>query len=323
MTMRKPLVWSMFAGALLSGCGGDDSGDTGANESGSTSPGSESGTDPTVDPTADSTMDPTVDPDTSGGPTDTTDDPTDPTTDPDTTTNVDPGEFAAFRFNSIAVRDPHFFAPVIGTDVTETNVNQPLNDALNSDGADGDPAPDGNLDLGLVVLFRPLDQSDGGGADFEFANAVCTAPVESTSCDLFPKTELYGTTYTNNTAGPCLEPNAAELSMYDDPPEAPEATPGPCFDSAPAAVVLQTMSFSLPLADAVVSASYVGDPAANLVTGNIQGFLSSADAASTMVEVPVFGVVPIADLLREEDMDGDGWRMHVSFTAEAVEWTGS
>jgi hypothetical protein len=319
----------MCALAPLFACKGDDGGDEGAGTADSTGPGTDTGTvsDPTIDPTNDPTgdPDPTVDPDTSAGPgpESTTDDPTD-ATDPDTTTNVDPGELAAFRFNSIEVRDPHFFAPVIGTDVTDSNVNMPLNDALNTDGADGDPPPDGNLDLGLVVLFRPLDQADGGGADFEFANAVCTAPVETTTCDLFPKTDLYGTTYTNNTAGPCLAPNADELSDYGaTAPPPPEATPGPCFESAPAAVVLQTMSFNLPLADASVAATYVGDPAGNLVTGNIRGFLSSADAASTMVEVPVFGVVPISDLLREEDMDGDGWRMHVAFTAETVEWTGS
>src|SRR5689334_9201051 len=254
MTMRNPLVWTMCAAtALLSACGGDDGGEeSGAGTNDSSGPGSDSGTDPTVDPTAEDTVDPTVEPASSGdGPGTTTDDPT-MTTDPDSTTGPQPGETAAFRFNSISVRDPHFFAPLIGSDVTEQNVNIPLTAALTTDGEDGDPPPDGFLDLGLVLIFRPLDESDGGGADFDFANAQCTAPVDTTTCDLFPKTTLYSTTYTNNTAGPCLEPNPDELSDYPAQPGPPEATPGPCFQTAPAAVVLQTQSFSLPLADAVV-----------------------------------------------------------------------
>jgi hypothetical protein len=316
----------MCAGALFSGCGGDDGGEETGAMTESTGPDSVSDTnDPTGDPTTnDPTGDPTTnDPDTTSDPSDTTDDPTD-ATDPDTTTDVDPGMDFSFRFNSIAVRDPHFFAPLVG-DATEGNVNMPLNTALNTDGEDGDPPPDGFLDLGLVLRFSPLDQADGSGGDFSFANAQCTAPVDTTTCDLFPGTELYGTTYTNIAAGPCLAPNPAELSVYDDPPTQPEPTPGPCFESAPAAVVLQTMTFSLPLTDARVSATYVGDPAGNLVTGNIQGFLTLEDAQATEVDVPILGVMPIADLLREEDMDmdGAGWRMHVSFTAEVVEWTGS
>lgn len=321
MTVRRSLVLTCAGLVLLASCKGDDGGDEGANGSETTSPGDTSaGPDPTVDPTVDSTLDP----DSSGSMSaeDTMVDPTNETgVDPDTT-GGQPGERMAFRFNSIAVRDPHFFAPIVG-DATENNVNEPLNMALNTDGADGDPAPDGFLDLGLVLLFDPLDQTDGGGADFQFANAQCTAPVDTTTCDLFPGTELYTSTYTNNTAGPCLAPDPNELSDYPVPPEPPEPTPGPCFDSAPTAVVLQTMTFSLPLSDAVVSATYVGDPAGNLVTGNIQGFLTTADAEATQVDVPLLGMMPIADLLREEDMDGDGWRMHVSFTAESVEWTGA
>lgn len=315
---------------LTVACGDDGGGSEGSGTDSDTEGATE--TDPTTDP-SDPTTDPTntTDPTTGDPTTGPTTDPTttDPTTGPTTTDSTDTdattgnnGEFAAFRVNTIEVRDPHFFAPLLG-DVTEGNVNEPLNEGLSTD---MDDPPDGFLDLGFVLLFRPLDQTDQGGADFEFANAQCTAPVETTTCDLLPDSTVYTSTYTNTEAAndTCLEADPVNLSEYDDPPGPPTPTAGPCFVSGSVDVVIEAGSFSLPLSMATVAAQYDGDPAATLVEGNIQGFLTQADAEATIVDVPLLGPTPLADLLREEDMDEDmtGWWMHIAFTAEPVEWTG-
>lgn len=253
-----------------------------------------------------------------GEATTTDDDPTDTssTTDPDSSTgNV--GEFAAYRFDSITIHDPHFFA-VIG-DVT-ADVNARLDDALDDDSSDGDPPQDGFLDFGLVLMFRPFEPTDGFSAQFQFANARCTAPAATTSCVRSPGTQLFDSTYVYDAAGPCLAADEAELTDYPDAPGWPTPTTGPCFVAEPTDVLLQTTTFSLPLSDATVAAKHVGDPA-GLVEGNLQGFLSTADSEVALVENPVLGLLPMSDLLREEDKDGDGWRVFVSFTAVPVPWT--
>ena len=80
--------------------------------------------------------------------------------------------------------------------------------------------------------------------------------------------------------------------------------------------------FALPMTDVQVAATYVGDPAGNLVNGNIQGFVSATDAAAVNVETDIF-TGPLTDLLDEADQDGDGWIFHLSFTAVPTEWTGA
>ena len=125
--------------------------------------------------------------------------------------------------------------------------------------------------------------------------------------------------YTSQADGECYAADPKNLSTYEDPPGAPEPTTGPCFVTAAATVSIVAGSFTLPLADAVVAARYVGDPAGNLAEGNIQGFVSSADADATMVDTPL-GAMALSDLLREEDMDGDGWMFHIAFTAVPVDY---
>lgn len=322
-TSLSALLAVSFLGVSAVGCGDDDGGGEGSGTD--TDVGTDSdptnGTTPTTGPTTDPTTDPTTGDPTTGDPTTdpTTGDPTtgDPTTGDPTT--GEPGEFTPFRINSIEVRDPHFFA-IIG-DVTEGQVNEPLNEGLNSD---GDDTPDGYLDLGFVLIFRPLDQTDGGGAQFEFVNAQCTAPVETTSCELLPGSMVYTSEYTNTEATDesCLTADPTVLSEYNNPPGPPDPTMGPCFVTGAVDVEIQAGSFSLPLSDAVVAAQYAGgDPAATLVEGNIQGFLSVEDAENTEVDT-VISTMTLAALLRDQDMDEDdtGWWMHIAFTAEPVDY---
>lgn len=269
---------------------------------------------------------------------------TDPTTSVDTTmgetsadTDPPPVALQAYRFTSMYVRDPHFFVLGLGVlciDVTDDvptgdpSINEQFNTAIESD----DPMdPDGNLDLNLMLLFRPLDQSDGASADMEFANGVCTVPP--IECDLQAGTNPFPTGYLVMQAGTCLEPDPAHLSSegYNPPPG---TTTGPCFVSEATDVEIVTGDFTLPLADAIISAQLSGDPADDLVEGTLRGFLSTADAENIQLPPDIqmqTGASTISELLPggngncagHDDTDGDGWWFYVDFTATRALWVGA
>lgn len=236
------------------------------------------------------------------------------TSDPTSGGAVDP-ERAFYRVNSLELRDPHAFT-LLGDSTAMVN-------GLLQGGLDADMTmpPDGLLDLGFVLAFRPLDQSEGASEVFQFSNASCTAPLDSTTCDALPADpDPYETTYASSASGECYAPDAANLSDTGTPPT---PTSGPCFASERFDVRISAGAFALPLSNAVVSAQFVGNPAGNLVQGNIEGFVSRADAETTPVEgIPTVNF--LVDVLRDEDMDmGDtGWVFHLSFTAVPVDWTG-
>ena len=265
--------------------------------------------------------------DTTEGPAETTvEDPTmavDTTDGEDTSTGEPPSGLDAFRFLTMEIRDPHFFDTLICSDITGM-VNSQFADALGGDSPD---MPDGLLDLSLALVFRPANQEDGAVGDLDFANADCTAPLESTSCVLRAGTTLYPSTFVNMASGTCHEADQTHLGGYNPPPG---STTGPCFASAATDVVIVT-SFDLPLNDAIISAQYSGDD--SLVSGTIRGFLTAADAESITLpdDLPVVGGSPISALLKGgmgnsalcsgDDTDGDGWWFYVEFTAERVPWT--
>jgi hypothetical protein len=292
---------------------------------------------------ADTTMTPMtteMSADTTVGPPETTTD--NPTTGVDTTNGEEsssggpPGMTQAFRFTEMNVRDPHFFpmVAVFGcTDVTDEaplgmpGINDQFNDAINGD----DPAmPDGNLDLNLILLFRPLDQSDGASGDADFANGACTVPP--IECDILAGTNPYPTTYMVMQAGTCHEPDPAHLSSQNYNP-APGTTTGPCFVGGPTDVEIVTSSFTLPLGQALIAAQFDGDPANDLVQGTLRGFLSTADAESIMLPADIqmqTGAMTISELLPggngncagHDDTDGGGWWFYVDFLASRVPWVG-
>ncbi|MBX7083594.1 MAG: hypothetical protein K1X88_30575 [Nannocystaceae bacterium] len=311
-TLNLILTGGFLGGlAALGACGGDDGGGaegTATVTAGSSSGDSGSATQSTTMSTSESATMTTTEADTSssGGQTTMTTDPTEA----DSSSGGTPAA-AAFRFNSVAVRDPHFFAPIVG-DVTEGSVNMPLNMALNADG-DGD----GLFDLGFILAFDPLDQSDGGTGAVTFANVQCNDAADPTMCTLRPMTQEYPTTYTSQADGTCQAPNPDYLGPGYDP--TPQSTTGPCFVTAGTSVSIATSSFALPMENATVAARYVGDPAGNLVEGSIIGFVSqaAADSAILMGTGTPFDGMPVSALLHDDAKDdGDtGWWFHIDFTA--------
>jgi hypothetical protein len=305
--------------SLLAGACGDDGGGGGGtvSDTGSgTAPGT--GDDDGVDDdgmttpgtmTADSTG--TPDPDSTGG---------DPTGDPtgmmeESTGGVPVGD-VSFRFNSLNLVDPHMFA-VIG-DITDT-VNGQFNDGLNNDAPDD---KDDFLDLGLVLLFRPLDTTDGYSGDVDFANADCLAP-DGAMCDLQAGSMLFPTTFDNVGMGACLEADPAHLTKaYDDPMGPTGDAAGACFTTAPANIELVTSSVTIPLSMAQVSAKFVGTQ--NLASGLVRGFITNEVAETTMVDAGIING-PLSDFLEETDRDENdtGWWFYLHFTALEIDWTGA
>lgn len=254
--------------------------------------------------------------DTTATPPETTDTPM--TTDAETTTGESttddppPGGAAAFRFNTIELRDP---AGGLGGACNNPDmVNGLLAPALAEDG-DGD----GFLDMAFVLNFPLLDQSDGASGDIEFANAQCAVP-DGQTCGLLPSTTLSATTYSALAKGICLEPDPAVIDA--SLPEPAGSTTGPCFVTEAIDATVVTSSVSIPLSSARIAARFVGDPAGNLVEGTIQGFLTQADAQATMVDIPVLGAQPLANLLCADHLDDGGWWMHMAFTAVTTDWSG-
>ena len=223
------------------------------------------------------------------------------------TTGVVPMD-ADYRLNSLGVLDPPL--SLNGIPANDLAGNE-LTGALTAD----DDA-DGSLDLSFVLQFRPLDQSDGASEAFAFANALCSAPQDTATCDLLEGSELETTTYMS-LADECYAADPTNLSGADVPP-----TAGPCFLATTDALTIRAGLFDLPLENVQVAATYVGNPAGNLVGGNIEGFVTTAVADSVNVVVDPFYDGPLSGLLDEADRDGDGWVFHLSFTAVPTEWIG-
>lgn len=306
--MRLQLLSSrgilIVSGALwgLGGCGDDGSG-TGSGTTVS---------DPTetVTPT---TSQESVDTSAGPGGMTTIDDPTtgvDSTSTPMTETETSSGGPLAFRFNSIELTDPG--AGLLASCDNADQVNGLLAPALTND-EDGD----GFLDMAFVLDFPELDQSDGASGTLNFANAQCTVP-DGADCNLLPGSQIYPSNYTVMANGVCLAPDPANVQ-----PGTGNAgtTMGPCFVTEMVDADVVTSALVLPLSDATIAAQFVGDPAGNLVSGTIQGFLSRTDAENSTVDV-LGMMIPLDGLLCAEQMDGDGWWMHMNFTAFPTQWGG-
>jgi hypothetical protein len=244
----------------------------------------------------------------------------------------------AFRFTSMNIRDPHFFVLGLGilcTDVTDStptgdaSINEQFNTAINSD----DPMmPDGNLDLSLLLLFRGLDQADGASGQMDFANGDCLIPADNTVCNLKAGSELEPSSYTAMASGTCHEADPTHLSSEGYTP-APGSTAGPCFHAGPSSVTIVTSAFNLPLADAEIAGTFVGDPADEFMSGTLRGFLTTEVANSTVLPPDLqdsTGAMTIGELIPggmnncadHDDTDGAGWWFYVDFTAQRVPWQG-
>ena len=230
-----------------------------------------------------------------------------------------PVEPTAFRVTLMELRDPHAFAFNGAFDVTGT-VNDQIGDAMTMD---ADDPPDGNLDLSIVVVHRPLDQSAGSIAgDVVFPD--CTTPVLSTSCTLTAGAMVVQTTLTN-AAATCLDAVPGTTSGFSP---AVEPTQGPCFSTEAETLDVSLGELVIPLIDTQLAGRYVNDPADGLDQGLIRGFLTqeAADNATIPESVAIVGGDPVSSVLRDEDKDPgpggeDGWWFYLNYDANLVPYT--
>lgn len=234
----------------------------------------------------------------------------------------------AHRIDSLEIRDPHFFTLVfwvVCTDITG-NLNDEITAAITTDD-DGD----GLLDLSLVAVFRPLDQG-AATSPLEVWFPDCTEPMSTTTCSPGAELPEY-TTATNQSAGTCLAPYPNTVHPYN--PAVTNAT-APCYASGSMDMTISMGGINIPLRDAQVGATYVGNPATGEINGLIRGFLTEGDAESTVLpnDLPVVGGKDLASLLpghasccsNSDDMDihpthGAGWWLYMNFTATPVTWS--
>jgi len=243
-----------------------------------------------------------------------------------------------FRMNDLDLRDPHVFINLLGCrDVTDTPIaGFSVNGALQTNvQTDGSAPPDGLLDLSIAAVFRPLAQTAATSA-LEIQFPPCTSPLASTTCRRNPPTAPAITaTATNLPAGQCLGLIAGTTHGYSPAVTTPS---GPCFVSNPVTVTIDLAGIPVVLRDTRIAATYVGSPAANLVNGLLVGFISEADANTTMLPatLPLIGGQPLSQQLPGGDPPGAnntncaafsdvdinngvrGWWFYLNFTAPRV-----
>jgi hypothetical protein len=232
----------------------------------------------------------------------------------------------AFRFDLLALRDPHAFASIFGCNDITSNVNDQIDNRIKNDTKN---PPDGFLDVSLATVFRPLAQSSPS-TPIELHFAKCTAPIESTTCK--PGTEKFASNAHSQASGTCLKPMPGTLHGYSP---APSEAAGPCFVTDPETIDVDIVGLKLSLKSAQIGATYVGSPADGLDTGLLMGFLSEDDADNIILpaNLPVVGGKPLSSVLRggkNNCKDGSdkstfngvsGWWMYLDFTAKVVPWT--
>ncbi|HEY0250769.1 MAG TPA: hypothetical protein VGC41_04550 [Kofleriaceae bacterium] len=231
----------------------------------------------------------------------------------------------AFRFDTLAIREPHLFVDIFGCrDITDQAVNQQLSTSISMDSD-----RDGKLDLSPTLVFRPLAQTNASTTAVDFYFADCT---DAAHCHA-GATGANRVTATAQDAGTCLAPLANTTHPYD--PAVTNAT-GPCFASTSLAVVTVSLAgVPVILRDVRVAATFDADPASHLMNGVMMGFLTTADADATRLpsSYPFIGGKPLSALLAggtnacptysDKDTDGatTGWWFYLNFTAPTTNWT--
>ena len=234
---------------------------------------------------------------------------------------------ARFLLTDLDLRDPHFYVNAVGCrDITDTalagfSINGEIQASIQTD-----RDFDGFLDLSYVLEFLPLDQG-ATTLPLQFGQAVCTAPLAGTSCGalLIPTP----TTATLGSMLACLAPLPGTTRPYS--PAIVTTTPA-CFASDAVTLVLGLAGIPVTLRDARVAATWVGDPATQLVNGLMSGFISEADANATILpaSLPLVGGQALSSLLpggtgncashSDKDVnDGvSGWWFYFNFPAARV-----
>jgi hypothetical protein len=268
-----------------------------------------------------------------------TDTPTAPPTATQTSTVTPTAIPAAFRLDSLQLRDPHIWIDIgVCIDVTDPNflglsINELIADAITMDSE-----PDGLLDASVLSVFRPLEQPPAPGAIAEIYTADCTAPLGSEVCA--PGAQPPGiTSYTNQSSGTCVMPVTGttgpdNLATYPPGISTPAAD---CYASQQIDATFDLAGIQIDLENVVEGATYVGTPATGLSDGLIVGFLSEQAANGILLpmDLPIVGGQALSTLLpggqnscaTSDDTDIGpsgvrGWYFYLNFTAHQVTWTG-
>jgi hypothetical protein len=224
----------------------------------------------------------------------------------------------AYRADSITLMDPHLFALDGAVDVTST-VNTSITTGITED---GDDPPDGQLDLSIVLVFRPIDVAGTATPVDAVVSANCTAPLAGTSCTVDEGSTVTPSTATNG-ASACLTPEAGTTGGYDPAVGVPA---GPCFVSDKEVVTLIASGVELELQDTLISADYGATGAPDrLEHGLLIGFMTEETANNTTIpaDTPIVGGEMLATLLKDEDKDtgpggASGWWFFFNFEAGVV-----
>lgn len=231
---------------------------------------------------------------------------------------------AAFRVDTLALRDPHLFVSLIGcNDVTAT-----FNDRLQAQ-LDADESPaDGNFDLSWLIAFAALDLA-APGTPMQFGRSTCAADAFAPSCTP-PAAGGPGGEALVSSVAPCLASIPGSVRPYA--PVVPTVVPT-CFVSPAATFAIDLGLLSIPLRDAQIAGTFVADagdtPPAALTPGLLRGFLTQADADATVlpVDLPLIGGRTLASLLpggsgncaAHSDMDQhageQGWWVYLQYSA--------
>lgn len=292
---------------------------------------------PTATPTFTETFTPTAtftptDTITPGGPTLT------PTSTP--TATFTPTEIAeVFRANHIALRDPHLFVNIgICLDLTEPpgvlgiNVNGLIAEAIQ------DPDNEGNFSLNLLAAFRPLRQPPLPDGTVEIYTGECNGTLFGETCGAGDSPPAI-TTYVNQGAGTCVAPIPGTTGPGNTGAYSPAvgSSTAPCFGSLPTAVSFQLDVINIDLQDVEFGGTFVGNPADDIVSGLIVGFLSEEDADTITIpqDIILVGGQPVSHVLPggatncapHDDRDlgpGNvlGWYFYLEYNAHRINWVG-
>lgn len=244
----------------------------------------------------------------------------------------------AFRFSTLALRDPHAFVTVFlsCSDITDSAFGNAINEQIsNNMTMDGDN--DGYLDFSPTTVFRPLSQAAGATSPLELHFADCTAPVANTMCHPGANAPIQLTA--TNMASQCLGIIPGTVHPYTP---AVTATSAPCYVSNQTTVNVMLGGVPITLHDANIAATYVGNPANQTVNGLLRGFVTEADANATILpsNLAIVGGHALSYILpggdppgndkncrpaNQSDMDTNngvrGWWFYLNFTATRATWS--
>lgn len=257
----------------------------------------------------------------------------------------------AFRFTTLALRDPHVFVsvtvppfPAQCLDITDPNALLPQLPSVNAQIANAltaDADADGFVDSSPLVLFRPL-RAGFQPIRVDSIGGQCTFPLNTTNCGPRPAPPPPAVApdpavffYTTEEFGTCLGAIAGTIGSpaYNPPVGAATAMSGlACFTTGRQTFRVDGIGNGIPLVDAQIAARFSVAPVTALTNGLLRGFLP--ETAANLIQVPLpnppGGTASLSSLLpggtgncsTRNDKDihrGEaGWWFYFNFSAAAV-----